>query len=64
MSSSSSGSELKRWNFSAPGENETFFPANYMSYKNLLASEKTTDVNTCYSQNEKKNLIIRFGTVR
>jgi hypothetical protein len=57
MSSSSSGSELKRWNFSAPGENETFFPANYMSYKNLLASEKTTDVNTCYSQNEKKNLI-------
>ena len=58
MSSSSSGSELKRWNFSAgSGENETYFPDNYMSYKRLLASEGNSDVNNCYVQDANKNLI-------
>ena len=57
MSNNSSSSELKKWNFSASEDTERFFPINYKNYENLLASEKTTDVNTCYSQNEKKNLI-------
>ena len=57
-SSSSSGSELKRWNFSAgSGEKETYFPDNYMSYKRLLAGEENSDVNKCYFQDVNKNLI-------